>query len=132
LWQALPNKTNAEIMQIVRASASQYTTPNYFLGYGIPNFESALNAYLTLESNTTDATEISIYPNPVSDKLNIKLPSEVQIASLTLYNILGKQINTYPVSNINNTINMVPISKGIYLVKIETKKISKTFKLIKR
>src|SRR5690606_5230120 len=48
LWQALPYKSNAEIMQLVRESASQYSNPDYFLGYGIPNLFAALNTELTV------------------------------------------------------------------------------------
>lgn len=131
LWQALPNKTNAEIMQLVRESASQYSTPDYFLGYGIPNLESALNSTLYSESNTRESA-ISIYPNPVKDKLYIKLPSEANIASLRLYDILGKEINTYHISNSNNILDVVSLPKGIYIVTLESNTISKTFKLIKQ
>ena len=43
LWQALPEKTASEIMDIVRRSASQYHEPTNILGYGIPNFRQAYN-----------------------------------------------------------------------------------------
>ena len=132
LWQALPNKTNGEIMQLVRESASQYTTPDYFLGYGIPNLESALNTALSVESNTTNDVIINIYPNPVKDKLYIKLPSGDSPAILSLYDILGKEINIYNISNSNNVIDVLSIPKGIYIVKLELNTISKTFKLIKQ
>lgn len=41
LWQALPQKTALEIIDIVRRSANQYNEPNNILGYGIPNFRKA-------------------------------------------------------------------------------------------
>ena len=41
LWQALPNKTASEIMDLVRRSAHQYDTPDNIFGYGIPNFWKA-------------------------------------------------------------------------------------------
>lgn len=41
LWQALPNKTASEIMDIVRRSAHQYDTPDNIFGYGIPDFWKA-------------------------------------------------------------------------------------------
>lgn len=43
LWQALPEKTASEIMDIVRRTASQYHEPTSILGYGIPNFRKAYN-----------------------------------------------------------------------------------------
>ena len=38
LWQAVPDFTNSEIREFVRESASQFTNPDNFLGYGIPDF----------------------------------------------------------------------------------------------
>jgi len=130
LWQALPSKTNTEIMQLVRESASQYTTPDYFLGYGIPNLELALNTALSVESNL--ANDINIYPNPVKDQFYIQLPSEYDITTLYLYDILGKEINSYSVSYHNNIVDIAFLPKGIYVIKLELNTISKTFKLIKQ
>ncbi len=41
LWQALPDKTAYEIIDIVRQSASQYYESTNILGYGIPDFRQA-------------------------------------------------------------------------------------------
>ena len=41
LWQALPNKTAQEIVEIVRRSGNNYTTPDNIFGYGIPDFWKA-------------------------------------------------------------------------------------------
>ena len=38
LWQALPEKTALEIIDLVRQTSSNYTEPDNIFGYGIPNF----------------------------------------------------------------------------------------------
>ena len=38
LWQALPDKTAREIINLVRQTASQHDEPDNVYGYGIPNF----------------------------------------------------------------------------------------------
>lgn len=38
LWQAFPEKTAKEIIEMVRQSADNYETPNNIYGYGLPNF----------------------------------------------------------------------------------------------
>ena len=38
LWQALPNKTALEIINLVRQTSSQSQEPDNIYGYGIPNF----------------------------------------------------------------------------------------------
>ena len=42
LWQALPELTAYEIIDIVKRSATHYRNPNMDYGYGIPDFEKAL------------------------------------------------------------------------------------------
>ena len=39
LWQAFPDKTNMEIIDMVKRSASHFHEPNSLYGYGIPDFE---------------------------------------------------------------------------------------------
>lgn len=41
LWQALPDKSAKEIIDLVRRSASQYQSPDNVYGYGVPNFWKA-------------------------------------------------------------------------------------------
>ena len=38
LWQALPNKTALQIMELVRQNSSYHDKPDNIYGYGIPNF----------------------------------------------------------------------------------------------
>lgn len=129
LWQALPNKTNAEIMQLVRESASQFTTPDYYLGYGIPNLQLALNNTLSLISN--ESVSIKLYPNPIKTNLVVE-SSNVSNSKLLLYDTLGKFIKSYFISKENNTLDLSFLSKGLYIVKVETNTISKVFKIVKQ
>ena len=55
LWQALPNKTAHEIIEIVRRSADNYETPDNIFGYGIPDFWKAY------KSNTDQIPSSSLY-----------------------------------------------------------------------
>lgn len=38
LWQALPDKTAREVMELVRRSGDNYSTPDNIRGYGVPDF----------------------------------------------------------------------------------------------
>jgi serine protease AprX len=131
LWQALPNKTNAEIMQLVRESASQYNTPDYFLGYGIPDLQVALNSALSL-IDTDIVGSIKVFPNPTNSALYFKLPPSEKELSVTIFDLLGKQVLHTFVTVINNKIDVSTLSKGLYITNLETKKISKSIKLIKQ
>lgn len=130
LWQALPHKSNAEIMHLVRESASQYNNPDYFLGYGIPNFFAALNSEL-IGGEENDSEMIVLYPNPSSGVLYCKLPSHGSPWNYTLYDILGRQISRFPIED-EISIDISFLVAGMYLVKIESPKVLKTFKIIKK
>ncbi|WP_203257960.1 S8 family serine peptidase [Hyunsoonleella ulvae] len=132
LWQALPNKTNAEMMQLVRESASQYSVPDNFLGYGIPNLQSALDVALSNASNMQQDLDVSLYPNPVKDVLYVNFPLDDTSAVVSIYNVLGKKINTFLVSAENNKIDISSIANGLYLAKIDMNNVSKTIKIIKQ
>ncbi|MGL5317427.1 MAG: S8 family serine peptidase [Bacteroidales bacterium] len=41
LWQACPELSNQELLDVVRRSGSQYRKPDKFTGYGIPDFSRA-------------------------------------------------------------------------------------------
>lgn len=130
LMQALPNKTNAEIMQLVRESGSQYNTPDYELGYGIPDLMSALNTTLTVGDLESDS-DISVYPNPTKNFVYLKMPSTENKSTVTMFNVLGKQVLQQLIDNKNNQIDISSLSKGIYILNVKSDTKSKSFKLIK-
>lgn len=131
LWQALPDLDNGEIMQLVRESASQFDSPDYFLGYGIPDLSLALNLALSTDNNTIKLPEVKVYPNPVKANLNIYLPDEWTSATIKLYNVLGKMVMQQKLTNTNNSINVKHLDRGIYLLQLESGNYHKTIKLVK-
>jgi len=78
LWQAFPWRTNMEILQAVKASSSQYATPDNRTGYGIPNFRAAYDMLLKMDMQDTayirtrlNNRSIKVFPNPFSSQLHI-------------------------------------------------------------
>lgn len=127
-WQALPNKTNAEIMQLIKQSASIYATPNEELGYGIPDFAQALEDALGTQS-FTNAT-FAIYPNPAGSMVNVAIPSG--FAHLALYNSIGQKVLEQNISGENGVISLDGLNSGIYFYKIDGNGLSQNGKLIKK
>lgn len=79
--------------------------------------------------NKTKTQNISIFPNPVYNVLNISTNSLNPIQSISIYDLLGKQIkyeiNTYSFIDVSNLI------PGIYILKVNTLGASYTKKFIK-
>ncbi len=92
LWEAAPEKTNKEIIEAVRRSASLYFSPNDSAGYGIPNFINAL-ALLKMQVPSEHAVHLSIVPNPNNGIFEIRSDIYSGLdAQIEIYNLLGKKI----------------------------------------
>ena len=113
LWQAMPQYTSTEIMQMIRESGHLYNNPNPDFGYGIPNFYKVYASHVGI--NDYNPLQISIHPNPVTDKLNIVNP-DGNIQTVTLYNASGQLVLQTAVSNSPILkINVTSLPKGFYV-----------------
>lgn len=75
-----------------------------------------------LSVNNNSLSDLCIYPNPVSQSLTIQIPNTIEIQKATIYNSLGQLIKTED----KKEINVSDLSKGSYLIKIDTDKGSTT------
>ena len=132
LWQARPEISNGQIMQVVRESAHLFNNPTDEMGYGIPNFEDALTILLVLGlEDQLRAEQFALYPNPVKTSINVSFPKGVTEADVSLYNIIGEQILTAKISNVTNWINLSELGSGMYFATIKSNSKTNSFKLIK-
>ena len=129
LKQALPNATNEEIKQFVRMSASQFNTPDFFLGFGIPNFELALEIGLSIQEE--EFVSFKVFPNPVTTSLNIQIPTSTEPTNLKIYNVLGKLVLEKNITKSQTKLDVSSMASGIYMMSFKSNTGSKTFKLIK-
>ena len=130
LWQAIPNASPTEVMDYVRQSASQYTTPEDLLGYGIPDLDLAKNIALSLDESLQPA--FSIYPNPVVNEIHIQFPENYINAGLKIYNQLGQRILNTNLTNTFNTVDVSFMSPGLFVLELNSEGNTKTYKFIKQ
>lgn len=130
LWQALPSLNNAQIMQLVRESASQYGNPDYFLGYGIPDLQMALNNGLSIVEFQNQQFDFNIYPNPIFDKITLNIAND-EVVNISIYDLLGKMVKQAELTYSSPDLNVSSLSNGIYIAKLQSGNISKSIKLIK-
>ena len=130
LWQAMPCYTSTQIMQMIRESGHLYDNPNPEFGYGIPNFYQVYASHVGL--NDYKPLTLSIYPNPVTDKLYLtNLDGNIQ--SINIYNASGQLILQHPVNgNPLIEINVTSLPKGFYVGTATMRDNQKaTFKFVK-
>ena len=113
LWQAMPVYTATEMMQIIRESSHLYHNPNTEFGYGIPDFYGAYTSHVGIHDY--NPLQLSIYPNPVTDKLHIVNP-DGNIQTVTLYNASGQLVLQTAVSSSPILeINVTSLPNGFYI-----------------
>lgn len=89
------------------------------LGTGIPQ-------YLT-------ENDLVVYPNPVSDRLTVKLrTNDFQVSNMAVYDINGKLIRTQAVSDNQIEMSMQNLAAGNYFLRLSDGKHSVTTKFVKR
>ena len=130
LWEAYPNKTNAEIIQMVKESGSLYANPTEQEGYGIPNFESVYNT-LNIETLPNESNEASIFPNPIKDKVTIKFPKNTEEMEITILNLLGKNMVYKSVLKDKPTLDISYLPNGLYMMQLVYNNQVSTIKMLK-
>jgi hypothetical protein len=80
--------------------------------------------------NEHESLNLTYYPNPVSDVLNISTSSE-EITHVDLYTVSGQLLETVKIYSINARLDLRSYSRGAYFVKVNAKDRSKTIKILK-
>ncbi len=73
-----------------------------------------------IDSELSSQAELAIYPNPVSDILNINFPENSQNNLIQVYDISGKLVIEQKESSSNALVNFDGLQKGLYIIKIKT------------
>jgi hypothetical protein len=78
---------------------------------------------VTVTSSTAGIYEnkllsFEMYPNPVSDKLNIQLPSGSEKAEVSIFDYTGRLVSSKTISSNDTSIDVQSISNGIYIIRV--------------
>lgn len=137
LWQAFPNKTYQQLKSAIELTAHQSLTPDYLLGYGIPNFRKAYHLLANIKDDAKNQL-ISVYPHPFTENFNITFYSTSnQTINIQIYDTYGKIIKSEKWDVTENTLHLLPIdgtlfSSGVYVLKINSSTKEITQKIIKQ
>ena len=145
LWKSDGTETGTVLLQDINPSTEQYgngSNPNNFFSSGDVLYFGANDGVsgnepwmleqsaLSLEEETLNQfAKVSVYPNPTSDILNIKVDNQ-QIKSIKIFNVLGKQVMYSSIKN--NTIDTSHLPKGIYVLQVKTDVSTFSRKIIKQ
>lgn len=134
LWQAYPHLNNMQIIESIKATASQVSHPDSLLGWGIPDYSQALQ-YLSVHTDPIQKV-LQIYPNPITDHFTINMPFSLQgkfcvkIINLQGKVVYSKQIQEDSTASILIT-DIANLRSGIYFLSLSNDKSSYSTKIIK-
>jgi serine protease AprX len=129
LWQKLPDLTNRQLFELIRNSGSQASSPDNYLGSGIPDYMKARNILGT--ENGTESKDLKIFPNPAENIITIESGSS-KIESMKILSVSGKEVLkmdfSAPVSSADADISDLPA--GFYYSVFITDQGNKTLSFI--
>jgi hypothetical protein len=84
---------------------------------------------------TENINDLSIYPNPATDKLNVKFnTSTADDFNITIYNVTGQAVYKESLNNFMgsyyNELNIADFAQGVYLMQIKSSKGATTKKIV--
>lgn len=143
LRQAYPTLPSQQLIAAIKASASQYTSPDTLLGFGIPNFAFASMLLSTSDLTNLSSSPLLFFPNPALCSEAIALKTTANSAAGTfrvrMFDALGRLIYTTIVSSqLADGLNSVLIpantvnTPGFYIVEIESDAVRKQGRIVYR
>jgi serine protease AprX len=127
---AHPQRSNMEVIQAIRESASQFQSPDTLLGYGIPDAckaDSILTAWDSLGVGSLPpvqpAAAVQVFPNPVGDVLVLEnRRPENPILKVEIVNIEGKALLEFEKDDLgtdaHSELQIKRLPAGSYLLRI--------------
>ena len=85
----------------------------------------------TLGLDSFLASEVKVFPNPVSTDLYIEIANNTNTIALDLFDVSGKIVLQKAVSNESISLNMKNLPQGVYFLKISSSKKTGTYKIVK-
>ncbi len=84
-----------------------------------PTFASVC-ILINTEDIIRDEIAVQIFPNPSSDEVTFKTPSDFVIREIVLYDVAGKQIQMFPdIEATEYLISLDQLSSGMYVIKLQ-------------
>ena len=136
LWQSRKFATSQQIIKALRATASNSASPNNSIGWGIPNMcTAASSTLLSVENLKNESSEFKLFPNPFTNELKISLSRIEKNISISICDVLGKNIYLEEIDNPSAVISLNPanlFNTGVYFITISSPSFIITKKIMKQ
>lgn len=118
LMESNPSSTVEEVIQVIRQSASQSTTPDNLLGYGLVNFCEADQLLKSAAMDDLNSAQFKLFPNPATNSFNVEL-AQSSSQNYRIVNNIGMIISSGTIANGSSSVNCSEFSNGMYIFEVE-------------
>jgi hypothetical protein len=77
------------------------------------------------------ATQVAVYPNPAKDALHIRLTNAPATATLKLYDVLGQEVLSQPLTTSQIAVDISALAQGVYMWRVSIGTKTFTGKVVK-
>lgn len=126
-WQTL--QFNISTFGVPTGNIGQIVLSHGGEGTALVYFDNIYFSSTTLSNEKRLFEEFSVYPNPVSDRVSISAAESID--RLRIYDLTGKLVKQASPQKTAFSVDVSGLSKGVYLVKLNTGDREATTKMIK-
>ena len=83
-------------------------------------------------SKNDNLLEVTLFPNPVNNELNIQFSSNLNAIKGTIYTVTGQKVQEFYQKDIAKKIDVSNLTKGIYFLRLASEKGTSLHKIIKK
>jgi Leucine-rich repeat (LRR) protein len=107
---------------------------NIYFDYNFPILTNkAISTFKTLGTKDFEFSNyFNVYPNPVRDVLNISTKNDIEIESVSIYDVLGQLVIAAPNAKNISIIDVSKLNIGNYILKVKSNKGTSSSKFIKK
>ncbi|HYG38173.1 MAG TPA: S8 family serine peptidase [Cytophagales bacterium] len=139
LWEAFPDLTNMELMELIKKSGNNAQSPDSLFGYGIPNYLAAKKLQINGIEDIVKG-ETLVFPNPLDESFLIVKDSNFNDSEIVKVNIYSSNLKLFRNSLLMVKNKQIILSEsflnslipGTYFIRIESKNETIFRKIIKQ
>lgn len=97
-------------------------TASIYFDYNLPvvTNTSVVKVQTSLHTISFETLELALYPVPAGDKVFISNPQQVNVQSVTVYNLLGQSVLENVTPGPQGDVNVTTLAKGSYVMRVRT------------
>lgn len=97
-------------------------TASIYFDYNLPvvTNTSVVTVQTTLHTKSFETLELALYPVPASNMVFISNPKQVNIKSVTVYNLLGQSVLENVTPGPQGDVNVTTLATGSYVIRVQT------------